>query len=74
MSVFSSILPVQSPQEMLLAVGKGSGSLEVWKCDIFSKKFDKAGSYDVHDQVVSVLLCILSSAKFQCWLMYMRIC
>ncbi|KAL5737080.1 hypothetical protein ACOSQ2_031868 [Xanthoceras sorbifolium] len=54
-SVLSIIVPVQSPHKILLAVGKGSGSFEVWICDISSSKFEKAGSYDAHDQVVTGL-------------------
>lgn len=41
---------------MLLAVGKGSGSFEVWICDVSNSKFDKFGSYDAHDNVVSFVL------------------
>ena len=40
---------------MLIAVGKGSGSFEVWVCDIPNGKFDKLGSYDAHDHVVSFI-------------------
>ncbi|GAY65249.1 hypothetical protein CUMW_239750 [Citrus unshiu] len=54
-SVLSLILPVQSPRLMLLAVGKGSGSFDLWKCDISCNKFDKVGSYNAHDQVVTGL-------------------
>lgn len=38
---------------MLLAIGKGSGSFEIWLCDIASREFDKLGSYDAHYYVVS---------------------
>lgn len=54
-SVLSLILPVQSPRLMLLAVGKGSGSFDLWKCGISCNKFDKVGSYNAHDQVVTGL-------------------
>ncbi|KAM7463624.1 hypothetical protein LguiA_031745 [Lonicera macranthoides] len=54
-SVLSLIVPAQSPGQLLLAVGKGSGSLEVWICDLSAHKFDKAGSYDAHDHIVTGL-------------------
>ena len=41
---------------MLLAIGKGSGSFEIWLCDISSKEFDKLGSYDAHDYIVSFII------------------
>lgn len=40
---------------MLLAIGKGSGSFEIWLCDISSKEFNKLGSYDAHDYIVGFL-------------------
>jgi len=39
---------------MLLAIGKVSGSIEIWICDISSREFDKLGSYDAHYYAVSV--------------------
>ncbi|KAJ9130947.1 hypothetical protein P3X46_033911 [Hevea brasiliensis] len=54
-SVLSLVIPVQAPYKILLAVGKGSGSFEVWTCDISSCKFDKACSQDAHDYVVTGL-------------------
>ncbi|GAV61134.1 WD40 domain-containing protein/TFIIIC_delta domain-containing protein/zf-TFIIIC domain-containing protein [Cephalotus follicularis] len=54
-SVLSILVPVQSPHNMLLAVGKGSGSLEVWICDMSCRQFDRAEAYDAHDQVVTGL-------------------
>ncbi|WRX18770.1 Transcription factor IIIC [Theobroma cacao] len=50
-----SLMPSQSLHKILLAVGKGSGALEVWIGDISVKKFNRAGSYDAHDQVVTGL-------------------
>lgn len=47
-------MPAKSMHKMLLAVGKGSGSFEVWNCDIYNNNFDKFGSYDAHDNVVSM--------------------
>ncbi|GLT48303.1 hypothetical protein SLA2020_219360 [Shorea laevis] len=54
-SVVSLSTPAQSPQNILLAMGKGSGAFEVWRGDINSRKFDKAASYDAHDQVITGL-------------------
>ncbi|KAG8661827.1 hypothetical protein MANES_01G042700v8 [Manihot esculenta] len=54
-SVLSLVTPVQAPHKILLAVGKGSGSIEVWTCDIPSCKFDKVCSQDAHDYVVTGL-------------------
>uniref|UniRef100_A0A5B6YNM7 Transcription factor IIIC 90kDa subunit N-terminal domain-containing protein n=2 Tax=Davidia involucrata TaxID=16924 RepID=A0A5B6YNM7_DAVIN len=54
-SVLSLIVPRQSSRKMLLAVGKGSGSFEVWICNISANKFDRAGSYDAHDHIVTGL-------------------
>lgn len=55
-SVLSLAVPVQTMHKMLLAVGKGSGSFEVWTADISSSKFDKVCLYDAHDCVVSILI------------------
>lgn len=56
-SVLSLIMPIHhSNQRMLLAIGKFSGSFEVWTCDISSQKFERTGSCNAHDQVVSFLL------------------
>ncbi|CAH2064653.1 unnamed protein product [Thlaspi arvense] len=40
---------------MHLAIGKGSGSFEVWKCDISTKKFEQISAPMAHDQVVTGL-------------------
>lgn len=40
--------------EMRLAIGKGSGSFEVWKCEISTRKFEQVASTNAHDQVVSL--------------------
>ncbi|XP_039068829.1 uncharacterized protein LOC120215141 [Hibiscus syriacus] len=50
-----SLMPTQSLDKMLLAVGRTSGAFEVWIGDTSVKKFNKAGQYDAHDQVVTVL-------------------
>ncbi|KAK3042074.1 hypothetical protein RJ639_001776 [Escallonia herrerae] len=54
-SVISLVVPKHSPHKVLLAVGKGSGSLEVLLCDISTRELDKAGSYDAHDHIVTGL-------------------
>lgn len=55
-SVLSLIMPIHhSNQRMLLAIGKFSGSFEVWTCDISSQKFERTGSCNAHDQVVTGL-------------------
>ncbi|KAJ6376173.1 hypothetical protein OIU77_001023 [Salix suchowensis] len=54
-SVLSLAIPVQTMHKMLLAVGKGSGSFEVWTADISSSIFDKVGIYDAHDCAVTGL-------------------
>ncbi|XP_021763181.1 uncharacterized protein LOC110727897 [Chenopodium quinoa] len=54
-SVISLYVPVQSPRKILLAVGKGSGSLEVWTCNTKAKRTIKVGSYGAHVQAVTGL-------------------
>ncbi|KAL7254393.1 hypothetical protein ACSBR1_008731 [Camellia fascicularis] len=56
-SVVSLIVPIQSPQKMHLAVGKGSGSFDVLICDISTtaNKSAKIGSYGAHDHIVTGL-------------------
>ncbi|KAH1213470.1 hypothetical protein GmHk_14G041426 [Glycine max] len=54
-SVLSVTTHVQYPSKMLLATGKVSGSFEIWLCDISSGEFDKLGSYNAHDLVVTGL-------------------
>lgn len=70
-SVVSLIVPIQSANKMHLAVGKGSGSFDVWICDISSTtgKFDKLGSYGAHDHIITGLVwafdgcCLYSCSK-----------
>lgn len=54
-SILSVTVHVQYPSKMLLATGKVSGSFEIWLYDISSREFDKLGSYDAHDFVVTGL-------------------
>lgn len=52
-SVLSLTVHMPSAKQILLAVGKGSGALEVWTCDISTRKFHKIGLDDVHGHVVT---------------------
>ncbi|CAI0399463.1 unnamed protein product [Linum tenue] len=54
-SVLSVLLPVQPVDKMRIAVGKGSGSFEIWTCDTSNFKLDKAGCHDAHDYAVTGL-------------------
>ncbi|XP_014501984.1 uncharacterized protein LOC106762530 isoform X2 [Vigna radiata var. radiata] len=54
-SVLSVTVHVQYPSKILLAIGKVSGSFEIWLFDISSREFDKLGSYYAHDYVVTGL-------------------
>ncbi|PSS32958.1 Cytosolic iron-sulfur protein assembly protein [Actinidia chinensis var. chinensis] len=56
-SIVSLIVPVQSPNKMHLAVGKGSGSIDVLICDIstVANKYDEISSYGAHDHIVTGL-------------------
>ncbi|XP_061365265.1 uncharacterized protein LOC133308636 isoform X2 [Gastrolobium bilobum] len=54
-TVLSITVHVQYSSKMLLAIGKGSGSFEIWLCDISSREFDKFGSFDAHDYAVTGL-------------------
>ncbi|XAR52153.1 hypothetical protein NMG60_11020076 [Bertholletia excelsa] len=56
-SVVSLIVPIKSPDKLHLAVGKGSGTLDVFICDIAttSGKVDKVVSDGAHNHVVTGL-------------------
>ncbi|CAN1837619.1 hypothetical protein LINPERHAP1_LOCUS35155 [Linum perenne] len=54
-SALSVLVPAQSVHRMLIAVGKGSGSFEIWTCDTSSFKFEKAGCHDAHSYAVTGL-------------------
>ncbi|OVA04709.1 WD40 repeat [Macleaya cordata] len=78
-SVLSLTAPARSLDEILLAIGRGSGSLEVWICDILSCKFQCAGLYDAHGQVVTGLAwgfdgrCLYSCSQdnsIRCWVLH----
>lgn len=51
-STISLVVPRHSQENIVLAIGKGSGLLEAWICNVFGKKIHSAGVYDAHDQVV----------------------
>lgn len=52
-SILALTVPSQSPSKLLLAIGKGSGSFELWTLDMTTNKFEKVGSYNAHDRIVS---------------------
>lgn len=59
-SLISLAVPKNTEGTIVLAIGKGSGMLEVWICDDLCRKLKSAGSYNAHDQVVYLLSsCIL---------------
>lgn len=59
---------------MHLAIGKGSGSFEVWKCEISTRKFKQVASTNAHDQVVSLLfLCYKPFMKCNMWVRFIDI-
>ncbi|CAN0903686.1 hypothetical protein LINGRAHAP2_LOCUS22694 [Linum grandiflorum] len=53
-SALSVLVPSQSVHKMLIAVGKGSGSFEIWTCNTSSFKIEKAGCHDAHGYAVYV--------------------
>uniref|UniRef100_A0A0V0ITQ3 Putative ovule protein n=1 Tax=Solanum chacoense TaxID=4108 RepID=A0A0V0ITQ3_SOLCH len=78
-TMVSLTVSVQSPNKMLLAIGKGSGSIEVWTCDILLRRFEKAGTYDAHNHAVTGLSwafdgrCLYSCSQddsTRCWILY----
>nr|GEY31301.1 hypothetical protein [Tanacetum cinerariifolium] len=54
-SALSLIVPETSPHKIVLAIGKGSGSLEVWINDTSIDKFQVFGPLYDHDQIVTGL-------------------
>ncbi|KAH6823497.1 hypothetical protein C2S53_019493 [Perilla frutescens var. hirtella] len=54
-SVLSLVVPSQSPWKLLLAVGKGSGSFELWILDTSTNKVENVGCYNAHDRTVAGL-------------------
>lgn len=62
-SVLTLFVPKNSQGTVVLAIGKGSGSVEVWIGDLHTSKFDKFGCFSAHEQIVSY--CGISSAIFE---------
>ncbi|GAB4826114.1 hypothetical protein Ancab_008984 [Ancistrocladus abbreviatus] len=54
-SALSLNVPLHSTHNILLAIGKGSGSFEVCTYNPVRKQLKKVGSYDVHDYAVTGL-------------------
>ncbi|KAL6509220.1 hypothetical protein OROGR_022530 [Orobanche gracilis] len=54
-SVLSLTVPSHSPWKLFLAIGKGSGSFEVWIIDMLTRKFSKVGCYNAHNLIVTGL-------------------
>lgn len=53
-STISLIVQAQSQDKIILAIGRGSGSLETWIYCLSSNKIQCAGISEAHDQVVYV--------------------
>ncbi|XP_011621037.1 uncharacterized protein LOC18427718 [Amborella trichopoda] len=78
-SAISLGVPSKSRNKFLLAVGKGSGLLEVYECLLSSTKFHIAGHVDAHDQVVtgvtwafdcSFLYSCSQDNSVRCWILH----
>ncbi|MCL7029698.1 hypothetical protein MKW94_025537 [Papaver nudicaule] len=78
-SILSLTASSRSPDKMPLAVGRGSGLLELWMCDTAKCEFQFAGSYDAHGQVVTGLAwsfdgrCLYSCGQdntIHCWILH----
>lgn len=54
-STISTVAPSTSTNTIVLAVGRGSGSLDIYSCGITSEKFENMGVYDAHKQAVTGL-------------------
>lgn len=54
-SVLSLAVTSESQPKLLVAIGKGSGSFEVWVDNKLSHEFEKISLVDAHDHVVSFL-------------------
>ncbi|KAM0951387.1 putative transcription factor WD40-like family [Dioscorea sansibarensis] len=78
-STISLVVPTQSPDRVILAAGKGSGSIDVCICHISNNDFQSIGIYDAHDQVVTGLIwsfngcCLYSCSQdnsVRCWALH----
>ncbi|KAL8551076.1 hypothetical protein ACS0TY_000236 [Phlomoides rotata] len=76
-SILALTVPSQSPSKLLLAIGKGSGSFELWTLDMTTNKFEKVGCYNAHDSIVTGLAwaldgrCLYSCSQdntMKCWI------
>ncbi|XP_078170279.1 uncharacterized protein LOC144564554 isoform X1 [Carex rostrata] len=54
-SAISLITPENHQNKAVLAIGRGSGSIEVWVYDLSSNQLVSAGSYHSHNQMVTGL-------------------
>ena len=54
-TLLSLNLPNSSVHKLFLAIGRGSGSLEIRIFNLTSSEFDSVRSYEAHDHVVSLL-------------------
>ncbi|CAM8980534.1 unnamed protein product [Rhodiola kirilowii] len=77
-SALSVAVPVESLDKLIVAIGKGSGSFEVWTCDFLLNIFDKIGTYNTHDHVITGLAwafggrCLYSCSQdnsFRSWIL-----
>ncbi|XP_073016965.1 uncharacterized protein [Primulina eburnea] len=68
-SILSFTAPLQTPLNLFLAIGKGSGSFEVWTMYMTSHEFEIIGCYSAHDHIVTGLawafdgLCLYSCSQ-----------
>ncbi|KAG0462447.1 hypothetical protein HPP92_020923 [Vanilla planifolia] len=54
-STIALVIQEKTPDNVVLAVGRGSGLLEIWTYVATSKKLESAGYYNAHEQVVTGL-------------------
>ncbi|KAI3907131.1 hypothetical protein MKW92_015252 [Papaver armeniacum] len=78
-SILSSTVPSRSQDKISLVIGRGSGLLDLWICDITNCEFQFAGSYEAHGQVVTGLAwafdgcCLYSCGQdntIRCWILH----
>ncbi|XP_073046106.1 uncharacterized protein [Primulina eburnea] len=68
-SILSFTDPLQTPLNLFLAIGKGSGSFEVWTMNMPIHEFEIIGCYSAHDHIVTGLawafdgLCLYSCSQ-----------
>ncbi|XP_020592289.1 uncharacterized protein LOC110032859 isoform X2 [Phalaenopsis equestris] len=54
-STIALVIPITTPEEVVLAIGRGAGMLDVWIYDISSKKLRFVANCNAHEQVVTGL-------------------